>query len=185
MPPKKKPPSTDLFGRRPKKEPESHRHVTFVAHVYEFVHGARIDFDLTDDLTDVIRWQGRSGLEAAIIAALATTTVSQWDIEVTGPTAGGRGEINLYAREHSGDEPEIVHFQLRSDTGPKFDAIDVDCFFTVSGMKLRLYAGTTAIADSDLTAGHISFYLDQTNNKLKVKVKYSTGVVKTGEISLS
>jgi hypothetical protein len=50
----------------------------------------------------------------------------------------------------------------------------------------RSFLGTpnSAPTDADLGLGSISFYLDQTNNRLKVRVKYSTGVLKTATIAL-
>lgn len=45
-------------------------------------------------------------------------------------------------------------------------------------------APNTAIADADLVDGQISFYLDEGGNTLTVKVKYSTGTVKTGTVAL-
>ena len=38
---------------------------------------------------------------------------------------------------------------------------------------------------ANLTNGSISFYLDEGNNQLKVRVKYSDGLLKTGTIALS
>jgi len=43
---------------------------------------------------------------------------------------------------------------------------------------------TTAQSDSYLQNKDVSFYIDEVNHKLKVKLKYSNGVIKTGEISL-
>jgi hypothetical protein len=50
----------------------------------------------------------------------------------------------------------------------------------------RSYLGTpkSAPADADLNLASISLYLDETNSKLKVRVKYSTGVLKTATIAL-
>ena len=52
----------------------------------------------------------------------------------------------------------------------------------------RTYLGapSTAPADSDLDSGSISFYLDQTANTLKVRVKYNsiTATYKTATIAL-
>lgn len=43
----------------------------------------------------------------------------------------------------------------------------------------------SAPAATDMAKGSISFYLDQASNRLRVRVKYSSGVVKTGSIGLS
>ncbi len=50
----------------------------------------------------------------------------------------------------------------------------------------RSYLGTPATApvDGDLNNGSISFHLDQTNNKLKVRVRYSNGTLKTATVGL-
>ena len=51
----------------------------------------------------------------------------------------------------------------------------------------RSYLATpnSAPVDSDLGNGSISFYLDQSNNQLKVRVKYSGGATKTGTVNLA
>jgi len=48
-----------------------------------------------------------------------------------------------------------------------------------------LAAPNGAPNNNTLDKGMISFYLDQANNKLKVRVKYSTGTVKTATIALA
>ena len=51
----------------------------------------------------------------------------------------------------------------------------------------RAYLGApnSAPDSANLSNGSISFYLDQTNNRLKVRVKYSTGTIKTATITLA
>jgi len=63
--------------------------------------------------------------------------------------------------------------------------------FSVEGVKAPLRAGTlvqgapgSAPDSAQLETNSISFYLDESSNKLKVMVKYSNGTVKTGEVSL-
>lgn len=50
-----------------------------------------------------------------------------------------------------------------------------------------LYAGltTSAPGDSLLTAGQFTFYVNEAGNTLHVKVKYTTGVVKIGTVTLT
>ena len=56
----------------------------------------------------------------------------------------------------------------------------------LAGVAARVVMGApnSAIADADLANGQISFYLDEGGNTLTVKVKYSTGTVKTGTVAL-
>ena len=42
-----------------------------------------------------------------------------------------------------------------------------------------------AIADANLHSGSVTFYLDEGNNKLKFKIRYSNGTLKDGEINLT
>ena len=44
---------------------------------------------------------------------------------------------------------------------------------------------SSQIDSAELLNGSISFYLDEGNNQLKVRVKYSDGQLKTGTIALS
>ncbi|MEZ5942929.1 MAG: hypothetical protein R3C18_16170 [Planctomycetaceae bacterium] len=48
-----------------------------------------------------------------------------------------------------------------------------------------LGAANSAAADADLSGGQVNISVDQTNNLLKFKVKYSNGTVKSGSVSLS
>lgn len=43
----------------------------------------------------------------------------------------------------------------------------------------------TAPTDTKIFSGSVSFYLDEAGDKLKVRVRYSTGAYATGEISLT
>ena len=50
--------------------------------------------------------------------------------------------------------------------------------------NLIIKALSTVPADSVLDASNISFYLDEAGNKLKIKLKYSNGTIKNGEVVL-
>jgi hypothetical protein len=54
-----------------------------------------------------------------------------------------------------------------------------------SGDAVALGAPNAAPTDANLNASNISFWLGQTNNNLKVRVKYSNGTLKTATIALS
>ena len=55
----------------------------------------------------------------------------------------------------------------------------------LSGGAVALSAPSSAPTDGDLNNSNISFYLDQSGNNLKVRVKYSNGTLKTATIALS
>ena len=74
---------------------------------------------------------------------------------------------------------EDIDFRVESDSKAK--ALFVDG----GGDGVTLTAPNTALADSVLENNNIHFYLDEGTNTLKVKVKYSTGTIKTGEITLT
>jgi hypothetical protein len=46
-------------------------------------------------------------------------------------------------------------------------------------------APTAVVPDANLHSGSVSFFLDEGNNKLKFRIRYSTGAMKTGEINLT
>ena len=44
---------------------------------------------------------------------------------------------------------------------------------------------TAAPTDANLNTGTVTFYLDEGGDKLMVRVKYSDGTLKTGEVALT
>jgi hypothetical protein len=54
-----------------------------------------------------------------------------------------------------------------------------------SAAAVALGAPSSAPTDANLNNSNISFWLDETNNKLKVRVKYSDGTLKTATIDLA
>jgi len=104
------------------------------------------------------------------------------NFEVADYNAGEIAEINSSA-------PFTTEHLLETDYTNNRDVL-VNGSLTVEAQTTL--NGTTVIAtseatpqSSDLENQSISFYLDEQNNQLKVKVKYSDGLLKTGTISLS
>lgn len=56
---------------------------------------------------------------------------------------------------------------------------------TDTGSHIIQIAKNQIPSDSDMKNGQLSFYLDESNNKLMVKIKYSAGTIKTGELTLA
>ena len=56
--------------------------------------------------------------------------------------------------------------------------------FITHGLRPFLSAPNSAPVDADIHNGQISFWINQTTNDLVFRVKYSTGILKTGSISL-
>jgi len=62
-----------------------------------------------------------------------------------------------------------------------------DVNILVLGSDARLYVGApnSAPTDTNIANSRFTFYLDETNNALKVRVRYSNGTLKTGSIPLT
>jgi hypothetical protein len=59
-----------------------------------------------------------------------------------------------------------------------------DANLYISGAAV-IGAPTAVVPDANLHSGSVSFFLDEGNNKLKFRIRYSTGTMKTGEINLT
>jgi hypothetical protein len=59
-----------------------------------------------------------------------------------------------------------------------------DANLYISGAAV-IGAPTAVVPDANLHSGSVSFFLDEGNNKLKFRIRYSTGAMKTGEINLT
>ena len=88
-------------------------------------------------------------------------------------------------------------FEVKSPTNPNLFGISeggvVASNIQPAAFNANLYisgaavigAPTAVVPDANLHSGSLTFYLDEGNNKLKFKVRYSTGVIKNGEINLT
>ena len=80
---------------------------------------------------------------------------------------------DLVYGEHSGETGASGGFAVLSDGR-----------FKAKG-RSYLATPTTEPVDADLDNASISFYLDPANNRLRVRVKYGNGTLKTGNIALT
>ena len=97
-------------------------------------------------------------------------------------THGTGGTVGVYGRA---DSPSGVGVYGRNPaiTGNGY-AIVASGRFKTTGRSYLGAPGTPPV-DGDLGIGSISFYLDQTNHKLKIRVKYSSGTLKTATVALA
>ena len=95
-----------------------------------------------------------------------------------GPTPPGVGSFPSYRLDINGDI-RIRGNDIRDNSGSP--AISFDGQGNVGTLQIT----SSIVPDEALEQQAISFYLDEGNNQLKVKVKYSDNSIKTGTISLS
>ena len=108
-----------------------------------------------------------------MIAAAAGTGLFGISSSVVGTGVFGRADST------TGNTNGVVGFAA-SPTG---FAVLASGRFKATG-RTFLGAPNTAPTDGDLGNGSISFYLDQTSNQLKVRVRYSGGALRTGTVNL-
>ena len=96
---------------------------------------------------------------------------------------------NQYSHIFFGDEDDHMagDFYFDHNQGTKGAFV-----FSANGQCLKMMEGrcfvqtpNSAPTDTHLAINSINIYLDEANNKLKFRVKYSGGTLKTGEISLT
>tara|TARA_A100001515_G_scaffold110400_1_gene91359 strand:- start:2446 stop:2880 length:435 start_codon:yes stop_codon:yes gene_type:complete len=142
---------------------------------YKFSRGAQVIGDLkaaddTERDTKIDFGEDYIGLETSgSVRMVISGSDGKVGIGVTSPS---------YKLDVQGDI-RIRGNDIRDNSGNK--AISFDG----SGHVEMMQVAGSETASSALQNGSISFYLDEGNNQLKVKVKYSDGLIKTGTIALS
>lgn len=100
------------------------------------------------------------------------------------PTSGNTFEVDA-----EGDV--VCGGTLTAEQGATVTELTCVNSLTADGDTLRAESGRCYIGapnsapEADPANGQITFWLDETNHKLKVKVRYSGGTTKVGEIALS
>ena len=110
-------------------------------------------------------------------AGSAILTVSGSKVAI-GTTPPGVTSFPSHKLDVNGDI-RIRNNNIRDNSGNKTISLD-----GLGHVKMMKVTGSET-DDSDLENGSISFYLDEGSNELKVKVKYSGGLTKSGSINLS
>ena len=116
--------------------------------------------------------------------------VKQWDFAVTYLTAGLSNGAMLGNVNSTYTTPSISPHRDDIDTGM---GSGVSNSYSLIAGGIEIIRGHTTHATikaqdgavTPATNGSIAFYLDETNNKLKVAVKYADGTAKTGEVNLT
>ena len=88
------------------------------------------------------------------------------------------------------DEAARTIIRVKGHASQSGDFVDLINSSSVSLFKVgadgRAYlkALNSAPTDGNIAASQVTWYLDESNNKLKVRVKYAGGTLKTGEVAL-
>jgi len=114
-----------------------------------------------------------------VYALTSATTGSTFAVYGRANSTSGTGVVGA-AMAASGTTTGVYGYSA----SPAGFAVVSDGRLKVNG-RSYLAAPATGPADTDLSNGSVSLYLDETNNTLKVRVKYSGGTLKTATITLA
>lgn len=121
----------------------------------------------------------------------------QGNVEIADATYGslklnptGASEFTLWARNHANDGNASLYVlgtELYIQTGASSASTRMAITDTLTDITTRVRQGApnTEPDAGIINAGQLSFWLDETNHKLMVKVKYAGGTVKAGEVALT
>lgn len=121
----------------------------------------------------------------------------QGNVEIADVTYGrikltptGASEISIWARDNGdtgGASMLLRGSSVTVETGATTTTARLTITDTLTDITTRLRQGApnTEPDSGIINAGQLSFWLDETNHKLKVKVKYAGGTVKSGEVALT
>jgi hypothetical protein len=90
----------------------------------------------------------------------------------------------FFKMDSRSSSPEFAVWRIPTGANPHADARPI--LMCKADDTVVLKTPNAAPTDTNLVAASVTWYLDQTNHKLKVRVKYADGVtMKTGEIALT
>ena len=146
---------------------------------YKFSRGAQVIGDLkaADDTQRDTKIDFEEDYIALHTSGSAILIVSGSKVAI-GPTPHGVSSFPSYKLDVNGDI-RIRGNEIRDNSGNP--AITFDGNGNVGTLQIT----GSVTPDEALEEQTISFYLDEGNDQLKVKVKYSDNSIKTGSISLS
>ena len=146
---------------------------------YKYSKGAQVIGDLkgADDQQRDTKIDFEEDYIALHTSGSAILIVSGSKVAI-GPTPVGAGSFPSHRLDINGDI-RIRGNDIRDNSGSP--AISFDGEGNVGTLQIT----SSIVPDEALEQQAISFYLDEGNDQLKVKVKYSDNSIKTGSISLS
>ena len=101
----------------------------------------------------------------------------------------GNNNIDFLVKGNDSNDPALLYVDADQDavgfgTESPQTTLHVEGGCILNGRTV-IQTTSSQIDSAELLNGSISFYLDEGNNQLKVRVKYSDGLLKTGTIALS
>jgi hypothetical protein len=152
---------------------------------------AMLQIDSKDSSTRTLQLNAPSGQTANILEALRNGTI----VDVFGPQGYfgvGTGsnnpvspidirgsvttDVTASLRPVASQTADILQVLDQSGT-TRYDKIGIDG-------RVYVYAPNSAPTDANIENNQITFYLDEAGNKLDIRVRYSSGTLKTGAITL-
>lgn len=174
-----------------------------IVQIYDNSDDGVISGYAANSITTTIHANGTSFFNGGNVAIGQTTTAETLGISgsfaVSGSSVRARlknsiFEISSSTTIQSGGQ---ALFEVKSPTNPNLFGISeggvIASNIQPAAFNANLYisgaavlgAPAAVVADANLHNGSVSFYLDEGNNKLKFRVRYSNGTLKNGEINLT
>lgn len=140
-------------------------------------------------VTDAYALRARVSLTETDGGSLTVTNLYGMYIEQTSAQGSITNHYGLYIEEPTGGG--TANYAIYTAGGAHYFAGDVGIgtndpkFLGHIAGRLCYGVPDSAPTDADISNSQVTAYLDETNNKLKFRVKYAGGTLKTGEVALA